>query len=579
MMRSLQLSRMPLPPPHDLTARRFRLWSQNEEDGIILALFEHAGVTDRRFVEIGSGRSGGNAALLAYECGWSGLMIDIVPEAIDSLRARFSHNPGVVGVAAAVSPANINQILSEHGFTGEVDLLSIDIDSYDYWVLESLTVVSPRVLVVEYNARFGADRAVTIPKDGALDDDPETRCAAHRWRRSRSSPAARAIAWSSAIRPAPTRSSCATTWRRRLRASSVAQAYRPAPTDGVWTRSRRPEIGRARPDVGRSSRCDAVKILFIARHYSYLRLFESAGRSAGRARPRRSCSRPIARRRWAGGRWSSASRRAIPNVRLDGGAGPARRRVVRAGAADPPRPRLPALPRLALRRRRRTCGAARAIARRGWWCASPSRAWALARRAGGTHSLLRSSSAASRARASSEQFIRAESARRAAHHAARGHRLAAARSLCRRAAARRPDGAAGRELGSPVEQGAAARASPIACIGLERDRSGRRPSTLHGVPADRVRRHRRAVLRPVVRSRAGRSRYAAFCEQRRPAARIAPFVLYVVLVALPGHGERAGVRRALDSGGAQQRRSAPEGHRHPGAAAPGAARRVAAASI
>jgi hypothetical protein len=115
MMRALQLSRLPLSPPHDLTARRFRLWSQNEEDGIIVGLFEHAGTTDRRFVEIGSGRSGGNAALLAYECGWGGLMIDIVPEAIERLRTRFSHNPGVVGVAAAVSPENVNQLLSDHG--------------------------------------------------------------------------------------------------------------------------------------------------------------------------------------------------------------------------------------------------------------------------------------------------------------------------------------------------------------------------------------------------------------------------------------------------------------------------------
>jgi hypothetical protein len=173
MMRSLQLSRLPLSPPHDLTARRFRLWSQNEEDGIILALLEHAGIANRRFVEIGSGRSGGNAALLAFECGWSGLMIDIVPEAIASLRARFSHNPGVVGVAAAVSAENVNQLLTDHGFTGEVDLLSIDIDSYDYWVLEALSAVSPRVLVVEYNAGLGAERAVTIPKQAALEAIPK----------------------------------------------------------------------------------------------------------------------------------------------------------------------------------------------------------------------------------------------------------------------------------------------------------------------------------------------------------------------------------------------------------------------
>jgi hypothetical protein len=100
-------------------------------------------------------------------------MIDIVPEAIESLRTRFSHNPGVVGVAAAVSAENVNQLLSDQGFSGEVDLLSIDIDSYDYWVLEALSVVSPRVLVVEYNAALGAERAVTIPKHAALDDIPK----------------------------------------------------------------------------------------------------------------------------------------------------------------------------------------------------------------------------------------------------------------------------------------------------------------------------------------------------------------------------------------------------------------------
>ena len=40
-------------------------------------------------------------------------------------------------------------------------------------MLESLTVVSPRVLIVEYNARLGPDLALTIPKDCALDDIPK----------------------------------------------------------------------------------------------------------------------------------------------------------------------------------------------------------------------------------------------------------------------------------------------------------------------------------------------------------------------------------------------------------------------
>ncbi len=172
-LRSMQITRLPIPPPYDITARRFRLRSQNEEDGIILALLERAGWGNRRFVEIGSGRSGGNAAFLAFECGWSGLMVDIEPAAVAGARRRFAHNPGVRAVVSAVSPENVNDLLRTHGFDGEVELLSIDIDSYDYWVLHALTACSPRLLVLEYNAGFGPRRAVTIPLNQPLAGAPK----------------------------------------------------------------------------------------------------------------------------------------------------------------------------------------------------------------------------------------------------------------------------------------------------------------------------------------------------------------------------------------------------------------------
>ncbi len=162
-----------IPMPFRLAARRFKLRSQHEEDGYLLALLEEIGTTDRRFVEIGCGRSGGNAALLAFEMGWHGLMIDANPEAIDYVDRVHAFNESVTGVLAEVSAANVNTLLAEHGFTGEVDLLSIDIDSYDYWVLEALDVCSPRLLMLEYNAGFGPTRAVTIPRDQSLAGTPK----------------------------------------------------------------------------------------------------------------------------------------------------------------------------------------------------------------------------------------------------------------------------------------------------------------------------------------------------------------------------------------------------------------------
>ncbi|HXG90396.1 MAG TPA: hypothetical protein VNJ02_18880 [Vicinamibacterales bacterium] len=162
-----------VPAPYALAGQRFRLRSQNEEDGIILALMKAGGLKTRRFVEIGSGSTGGNAATLAADFGWSGLMVDASTKAIEQAQLTFAFNPGVTAVRAMVSPKSINKLLTQHGFDGEVDLLSIDVDSIDYWLLEALTAVSPRVLIMEYNALFGPTRAVSLPNAPKPDDAPK----------------------------------------------------------------------------------------------------------------------------------------------------------------------------------------------------------------------------------------------------------------------------------------------------------------------------------------------------------------------------------------------------------------------
>src|SRR5438045_2519365 len=57
-LRERYLGAETLPYPERLTAKRFRLASQNQEDGITVALLEEAGIVTRTFVEIGSGLSG-----------------------------------------------------------------------------------------------------------------------------------------------------------------------------------------------------------------------------------------------------------------------------------------------------------------------------------------------------------------------------------------------------------------------------------------------------------------------------------------------------------------------------------------
>ncbi len=152
-----------LPEPQAMLARRFRGLSQHEEDGITVALFDRVGIETRRFVEIGAGVNGGNSGFFAKECGWTGLMLEIEPERAARLRNRFA--PAVRVVEAQVTRENINDLVTMNGFAGDIDLLSIDIDSIDYWVWEQLSACRPRVVIVEYNPLFGTDRAVTVPYD------------------------------------------------------------------------------------------------------------------------------------------------------------------------------------------------------------------------------------------------------------------------------------------------------------------------------------------------------------------------------------------------------------------------------
>jgi hypothetical protein len=47
-------------------------------------------------------------------------------------------------------------------------VLSIDVDGNDYWLWEAVEVVNPAIVVMEYNALFGPDAAITVPYDPAF---------------------------------------------------------------------------------------------------------------------------------------------------------------------------------------------------------------------------------------------------------------------------------------------------------------------------------------------------------------------------------------------------------------------------
>ena len=169
-VRKMYLADVKLDPPYDLQAERFSFSSQNDEDGLVLALVKRIGSTNRRFVELGCGMNGGNSGFLASELGWHGLMADARDDAIRKIVIRFTGHH-VMAKPFRVTTENVNDFVTGCGFSGEIDMLSIDIDGMDYWIWEALTACTPRMVAIEYNWLFGPEVSVTVPYNATFDVD------------------------------------------------------------------------------------------------------------------------------------------------------------------------------------------------------------------------------------------------------------------------------------------------------------------------------------------------------------------------------------------------------------------------
>ena len=155
--------------PAPLREAEFSIYSQEGVDGILLAIFSEIGVEHERFVEIGCGDGREcNTANLSLNLNWSGTLIDADPVRLASARRFYDRmlklqTAEVTIVETYLTRDNVNQVITDSGVSGEIDLLSIDLDGNDYWIWNELTAVQPRVVVAEYNASFGPDEAITVP--------------------------------------------------------------------------------------------------------------------------------------------------------------------------------------------------------------------------------------------------------------------------------------------------------------------------------------------------------------------------------------------------------------------------------
>lgn len=133
----------------------FRVYSQSDEDGIIEEIFNRIGTTNKIFIEFGvSNGLECNSHYLLFK-NWRGLWIDGGnKEKIQEKFAPVIANGQLKFLQAFITRENINKLFVAGGVTGEIDLLSIDVDGNDYHIWEAINVVKPRVVIIEYNPKF-----------------------------------------------------------------------------------------------------------------------------------------------------------------------------------------------------------------------------------------------------------------------------------------------------------------------------------------------------------------------------------------------------------------------------------------
>lgn len=136
----------------------FKNFSQADEDGIIEEIFKRIGISDKSFLEIGvqDGLECNTLHLIHQK--WKGVWIEKEKNYCEKIKQTFNFliDDYINVINNEVNSENINTLINKQ-FNGkvEIDLLSIDIGLGTYHVLKEIDTITPRVIVVEYNAKFG----------------------------------------------------------------------------------------------------------------------------------------------------------------------------------------------------------------------------------------------------------------------------------------------------------------------------------------------------------------------------------------------------------------------------------------
>lgn len=105
-----------------------------------------------------------------FEQGWSGLLLEPDLQRFSLLSSVYRRFPQAFLSRSFVTPVNVSDLLRAYAIPEQFDFLSLDIDSYDFFVLEALlTTHRPTLIVAEVN------EVIPPPVQFAVKYDPDFR--------------------------------------------------------------------------------------------------------------------------------------------------------------------------------------------------------------------------------------------------------------------------------------------------------------------------------------------------------------------------------------------------------------------
>lgn len=138
----------------------YNVYSQFGEDGVINKIFELIEPQSKICIEFGAwdGLHLSNVAHLWKERNWRAILIESDRSRYDELQKNIQgYNCLALHEFVGKNARSLEAILKKNNLADiSIDLLSIDIDGNDYYILESLEFIRPRVIICEYNPSFPA---------------------------------------------------------------------------------------------------------------------------------------------------------------------------------------------------------------------------------------------------------------------------------------------------------------------------------------------------------------------------------------------------------------------------------------